>query len=115
VDTLVAGHKLMRRIFASNPLSAQVVGEYKPGAEYQSDDRLRDYVRSNSGGVYHPAGTCKMGNDTQSVVDSKLRVRGVDSLYAADASVMPFVVSANLNATCIMIGERLGEWLKESA
>ena len=66
-------------------------------------------------GVYHPAGTCKMGHDAMAVVDDGLRVRGLDGLYVADASIMPTVVSANLNATCIMIGERAAAFIRAAA
>jgi len=112
VETLVAGHHLMRKIFSTKPLADHVVAELKPGPSCQSFDELASFIKANSVGVYHPAGTCKMGVDPLSVVDPKLRVRGVTSLYVADASIMPFVVSANLNANCIMIGERLADWLK---
>jgi choline dehydrogenase len=61
--------------------------------------------------VYHPAGTCKMGNDPLSVVDNRLRVIGVPRLRISDASVMPTLVSGNTNAPCIMIAERCADFL----
>ncbi|MCK1756719.1 GMC family oxidoreductase N-terminal domain-containing protein [Bradyrhizobium sp. 137] len=111
-DTLVAGHKILREIFATEPLRSHVVEELRPGTSLQSDDDLKTFVKETAKGIFHPAGTCKMGVDSSAVVDSQLSVHGVQNLYVADASVMPFVVSANLSATCMMIGERLAEWLK---
>ena len=96
---------------ATEPLSHYVLGEYMPGKEVQSDDDWRAYLRAAGTGVYHPAGTCKMGHDAMAVVDDNLRVRDLESLYVADASIMPFVVSANLNATCIMIGEMASDMI----
>ena len=65
--------------------------------------------------IFHPVGTCKMGSDEHAVVDSDLKVHGLDGLYVADAAIMPTVVSANLNATCIMIGERAAEMIRAAA
>ena len=62
--------------------------------------------------MYHPAGTCKMGHDRDAVVDDGLRVHGIEGLYVVDASIMPFVVSANLNANCIMIGEKASDMIR---
>jgi choline dehydrogenase len=114
INTLIAGHRLMRKIFQTKPLAEEVLKEIVPGLSVQSDHELADFVRGNAAGVYHPAGTCKMGVDDMSVVDPRLKVRGVDGLFVADASIMPFVVSANLSATCMMIGERLSDWLVRS-
>lgn len=111
-DTLVAGHKIMREIFDTEPLRSRIVEELRPDESVQSDDDLKAFVKETAKGIFHPAGTCKMGIDPLAVVDSRLSVTGLHNLYVADASVMPFVVSANLNATCMMIGERLAEWLK---
>jgi choline dehydrogenase len=83
-----------------------VVEEVAPGSAVETDDEWHSYIRDHSLGVYHPAGTCKMGIDPLAVVDEKLRVKGTEHLYVADASIMPFVVSANLNANCLMIGEK---------
>ena len=111
VETLLHGTKFLRRIFETQPLSRHVVGEFMPGKDVQTDEDWRSYIRSTATGVYHPAGTCKMGHDPMAVVDDRLRVRGLDGLYVADASIMPFVVSANLNANCIMIGEKASDMI----
>ena len=111
VETLLIGHKFMRNIFETEPLARYVVEEHSPGATVQSDDEWRAFIRETAIGVYHPAGTCKMGHDRAAVVDDTLRVHGLESLYVADASIMPFVVSANLNGNCIMIGEKASDMI----
>jgi len=115
VETLLHGIKFLRKIYATEPLSRHVISEHMPGKDVETDDDWRAYIRGAGGGVYHPAGTCKMGHDDMAVVDDNLRVRGLERLYVADASVMPFVVSANLNANCIMIGEKASDMIRAAA
>ncbi len=110
--TLVDGLKLCRGILAEAPLQRFIESEYLPGASVQTDDELLAYARQYAGTIFHPAGTCKMGNDPMAVVDSELRVRGVTGLRVADASIMPTVVSGNTNAAAIMIGEKLADLLR---
>ena len=77
------------------------------------DDAALDHlIRSRADTVYHPVGTARMGSDDQAVCDPHLRVRGVEGLYIADASVMPRLVSGNTNAPSIMIGERCADFVK---
>jgi choline dehydrogenase len=78
-----------------------------------SDSAAADYVRNNCGTIYHPTTTAKMGpdSDNEAVVDQYCRVRGVQGLRVVDASVMPNIVRANTNLTCIMIGERAADWM----
>jgi len=78
------------------------------GTEAQMLADLR--LRGNT--IFHPTGTCRMGKDETAVVDDKLRVRGVDGLRVADASIMPSIVGGNTNAACIMIGEKAADLLK---
>ena len=103
---LTVGARFQRKIFQTPPISQYVVEEVAPGPAVKTDEEWYAYIRDHSLGVYHPAGTCKMGDDSLAVVDEKLRVKGTEHLYVADASIMPFVVSANLNANCLMIGEK---------
>jgi choline dehydrogenase len=114
LDTLVAGSRILRKIFAAAPMAQYVESELAPGKEVQSDAEWADYVRASAMGIYHPAGTCKMGIDKMAVVDERLAVRGAENLYVADASIMPIIVSANLNASCIMIGEKCADMLKQN-
>ena len=110
--TLVAGLKMCRDIAARPVLQHYIASEYLPSASVQSDDDLLSYARQYGGTIYHPCGTCKMGSDTMAVVDNELRVRGLDGLRVADASIMPTLVSGNTNAACIMIGEKLADFLR---
>ena len=82
-------------------------------AELASDDALDAWLMRNAGTSHHVSGTCKMGPDTDSmaVVDQNCRVHGTEGLRVADASVMPDVIRANTNATTIMIGERVADWI----
>lgn len=108
VQTLIAGMELVRETVAHPELASEVGREVLPGTG-SADDDLADFVRRNASGVYHPVGTCRMGNDDRSVVDPTLRVRGVDGLRVADASIMPSIVGGNTNAAAMMIGERAAE------
>ena len=89
-----------------------VESEFQPGSAVETDAQLLDYARRRGGTVYHPTSTCKMGIDDMAVVDPQLRVRGVERLRVADASIMPSVVSGNTNAATIMIGEKLADMLR---
>jgi choline dehydrogenase-like flavoprotein len=110
IATLRAGVRLMHRIAASPPLS-----DYAPtlrqSVDVQDDAALNQEIRSRADTVYHPVGTCRMGGDTASVVDPRLRLRGIAGLYVADASIMPRLVSGNTNAPSIMIGERAADFV----
>jgi len=112
--TIVAGLKLCRRILANPHLARFVASEFLPGPEVQSDSELLDYARRRGGTVYHPTSTCKMGVDAMAVVDPELRVRGIEGLRVADASVMPTVISGNTNAATIMIGEKAADLVRAS-
>src|SRR5262249_50923405 len=105
----VAGLKLCRRILGTAQMRDFIETEFQPGPAVESDVDLLDYARQRGGTVYHPTSTCKMGSDAMAVVDAELRVRGIDGLRVADASVMPTVVSGNTNAATIMIGEKAAD------
>jgi choline dehydrogenase-like flavoprotein len=107
VAELLAGFKLGRRIMTSpamRPLNGGA--EIDPGAAVTSDAQLVEFIRNHAETIYHPVGTCKMGNDPLAVVDDRLRVRGIANLRVADASIMPRVIGGNTNAPSMMIGER---------
>jgi len=107
--TCIAALRLARRIAEQPSLRRYIVRETRPGIEVMSDDELLAYMRETGTTSYHPMGTCKMGTDTKAVVDSQLRVRGIDGLRVADASVMPTMSSPNTNAVAMMIGERCAD------
>lgn len=106
VATIRCSIRLMERIFTMPSLRDAVVGPCNPPMPLDSDAALDDFVRANAGIGYHAVGTCRMGSDAASVLDTQLRVRGVGNLRVVDASVMPRLVSANTNAASIMIGEK---------
>ena len=112
---MVGGLRAARDVTRTNPLREEIEREERPGIDVNSDDELLDYIRATTTSVYHPAGTCRMGTDTDAVVDAKLRLRGLDGLVVADASIMPTIVSAPTNASAIMIGERAAAFLQEWA
>jgi choline dehydrogenase len=109
----VGGIKVARRIAEAPSLRDCIVDEHVPGREFQSDDELLDAARRYSQTIYHPVGTCKMGNDSSAVVDHRLRVHGIEGLRVADASIMPEIVSGNTNAPTIMIAEKAADMILE--
>jgi choline dehydrogenase-like flavoprotein len=114
LEKTVACVKLGREIMSQAALSEFVRCEHFPGKGVCTKDDLESFVREQTRTAYHPAGTCRMGGDQGSVVDTQLRVRGIDGLRIADNSIMPRLVSGNTNATAIMIGERAADFIKSS-
>lgn len=112
VDVLLRGVKLMRRILEA-PALGRYGGRDRHTAGVEDDQRLIEIIRNRADTVYHPVGTARMGSDPDAVVDPRLKLRGVDGLYVADASVMPRLVSGNTNAPSIMIGERCAAFVAE--
>ncbi len=106
---LFDGMKLVREIMAHAKLAKTVTGELLPGPEFQDDAALMRELPNRIHTVYHPVGTCRMGKDERAVVDPLLRVRGIDGLRVADASIMPSITGGNTNAPAMMIGERAAE------
>jgi choline dehydrogenase len=112
---MVSAVRRVREIFAAPALASYREKEILPGEDVQSDEQILSYVRANAESVYHPVGTCKMGNDERSVVDERLRVHGIKALRVADASIMPTIVSGNTNAPTIMIAEKCADMLLQDA
>ncbi|HWL71556.1 MAG TPA: GMC family oxidoreductase N-terminal domain-containing protein [Geminicoccus sp.] len=110
--TLVEGVKISRRIAASEPLAGVIDREITPSAEAQTDVEIADYVRAHCTTLYHPACTCRMGTDPMAVTDPQLKVRGIDGLRIADASVFPKMISGNTNAVTIMVAERCASFIR---
>jgi choline dehydrogenase len=111
VDTLVRGIRIVRAIVRHEPLAHLCESERTPGQDCEGAAVLEEFVRANTDISLQPNGTCRMGIDDDAVVTPELRVRGVDNLWIADASIMPDQLSANLNAVCMMIGKKLGKQL----
>ncbi|TPL76102.1 GMC family oxidoreductase N-terminal domain-containing protein [Mesorhizobium sp. B2-3-15] len=113
---LVEGIKIARRILAASEFDAVRGKEMLPGKDVSSDDEILAYLRAEALTVYHPVGTCKMGTDAMAVADpATLKVRGMDGLRVADASVMPKLIGGNTNAPSMMIGQKCSEMILGSA
>jgi choline dehydrogenase len=105
--------RLTRRIAAMPALARYRPQEFKPGAQFQTDDELARLAGDIGTTIFHPVGTCRMGaaGEPGAVVDTRLRVQGLAGLRVADASVMPTITSGNTNAPTMMIAERVAEWV----
>lgn len=108
----VTAIRIARSIMTAPAMAPLQVREIAPGAEAVSDDEILAWVRAAAETTYHPVGTCKMGHDALAVVDDQLRVRGIEGLRVADASIMPTITSGNTNAPAIMIGEKAADLLR---
>lgn len=113
--TVVAGVNIARRIARHAPLNAKIATEYRPNPDLDIEDydATLDWARNNTASIYHPTGTCKMGDGPTAVVDARLRVHGIAGLRVADCSIMPEIVSGNTNAPAIMIGEKASDLVLE--
>ena len=109
LETLLAAVKTCRKILAAPAFDGYRGKELFPGEAVQSDDELREFIRRRAETIYHPVGTCKMGNDSLAVVDDQLRVHGLSGLRVADASIMPTLIGGNTNAPTMVIGEKAAE------
>ena len=112
---LLAGMRFTREIFAAPAIAKYSVVETLPGRNVQSDDALIDYARQFGNTIYHPVGTCRMGQGPSAVVDDRLRVHGIGGLRVIDASIMPTLTTGNTNAPTIMIGEKGAAMIREDA
>ena len=107
VSSLVAGMEMAREIASQSPLRETVTSEMKPGAGVADRADLEADLRRRLMLIYHPVGTCRMSDDgADAVVDSELRVHGIDGLRVIDASVMPVIPGGNTNAPTVMVAER---------
>jgi choline dehydrogenase len=107
--------RLARRIVNQPALSNYVADELIPGKDVTTDAEFETAIRKNGISNLHPVGTCRMGGDEAAVLDPRLRVRGIERLRVADASVMPSVPAGNTNAPSIMIGEKASDMILEDA
>lgn len=110
-----AAVRLTREIFAQDAFAPYRGEELSPGIGVQSDAELDEYLKGAVESAYHPSCTCKMGSDEMSVVDEQCRVRGLQGLRIVDSSIMPSIVSGNLNAPTIMMAEKAADIIKDVA
>jgi choline dehydrogenase-like flavoprotein len=112
VKVLTAAARRAREIIAADAFRGYVTEELAPGPAVQTDDEWEAYIRRACGRGFHPIGTCKMGTDSEAVVDPELAVIGVEGLRVVDASVMPSLISGHTNAPVMMIAERAGDLIR---
>jgi choline dehydrogenase-like flavoprotein len=112
---MVAGVRAARRVLAASVLDPYRGPELQPGAQVQSDRDIERFIRARAETIYHPVGTCKMGNDDMAVVDDELRVHGLDGVRVADASIMPTLVGGNTNAPTVAIAEKAADMILQAA
>lgn len=116
VEASLGAVKLARRLAQAAPLARWLKEELRPGPAGASDEALLAYIRATGATAYHPVGTCRIGTDpAQSVVDPELRVHGLQGLRVADGAVMPTIAATNTNAICIVIGERVADFIQRAA
>ncbi|HEY8579000.1 MAG TPA: GMC oxidoreductase, partial [Beijerinckiaceae bacterium] len=113
--TMVRALRVCREIYGASPLREMIAEEISPGAHLTSDADLAEAIRRDAGHRSHPIGTCRMGLGEDAVVDAQLRVRGVEGLRVADASIMPELPSGNTNIPTIMIGEKAADLIRGRA
>ena len=113
----VAAMRLVRQLIGSRAMQQYVVAEEYPGEEVQTDDEMLEAARKWGNSTFHVMGTCRMGpaSDPTAVVDDHLRVRGMEGLRVVDASIMPTMPSANLNASVLMIAEKGADMIRGRA
>ena len=104
--TMIEGVKILRDIIKQPSFINLWDNEMVPGLDYKSDKEILSAIQNMGSTVFHPVGTCRMGNDANAVLDSQLKVNGVQNLRVIDASVMPKITSANTNAPTYLIGEK---------
>ncbi|HJV80397.1 choline dehydrogenase [Noviherbaspirillum sp.] len=114
MEHMVKGVKLARKILTAPAFDRFRGVELIPDAPLASDDDIRDFIRRRAETIYHPVGTCKMGNDPMSVVDAELRVHGMQGLRVVDASIMPLLIGGNTNAPTMMIAEKASDMIRQA-
>ncbi len=115
IQALIRGAKKVQELFTMPSLAKHTVGPLMPEPMPQTDEEWEQAIRNSSGIGYHPVATCRMGGDNESVVDPRLRVRGIEGLRVVDASIMPIMPAANTNAPSIMVGEKGAAMILEDA
>jgi choline dehydrogenase len=113
IQPLIRAIKLARRILAAPDFARYQATEVAPGAAVQTDAQIAEFIRASSYTVHHQVGTCRMGEHPEAVVDSQLRLRGLEGLRVVDASVMPLIIGGNTNAVVVMIAEKAADLIRQ--
>ena len=108
---MINGVKQCRKIFNAKPLADTRTTEILPGDQVQSDEEIAEFIKAKSNNIYHPVGSCKMGNDAMAVVNNKLQVHGMQNLRVVDCSIMPTLISGNTNAPAVMIAAKAADFI----
>jgi choline dehydrogenase len=111
----IEGMRFARRLAGAPALREYIAEEYRPGAAATSDAALLEFARNHGATIFHPSGTCRMGDDPMAVVDERLRVHGVAGLRVVDCSIMPALTSGNTHAPVVMIAEKAADMIREDA
>jgi len=113
MQDMIAGYKKMMMIMNKDSFSKYTTNHTLRPIDINDDNDIEQAIREEADTVYHPVGTCKMGNDEMAVVDNKLKVHGINGLRVVDASIMPTLIGGNTNAPTIMIGEKAAEMIMD--
>jgi len=113
-DVMINGMRQLRKILTAPALAQHYDNEVHPGNAFETDEQIFAKAKERLGTVFHPVGTCKMGNDDMAVVDSQLKVHGVKNLRVIDASIMPTLISGNTNAPAMAIAEKAADMILAS-
>ena len=112
MERMVRGFKLMRKLLAQPAMASLEGKELASCTAAQTDGQIEQFIRANADTIYHPSGSCRMGNGPLDVVDAQLRVHGIEALRVIDASIMPRLVGGNTNAPVVMIAEKAADMIK---
>ena len=113
IQPLIRAIRLARRILAAPNFARYHAAEVAPGVAVESDAQIAEFIRASSYTVHHQVGTCRMGEHPEAVVDSQLRLRGLEGLRVVDASVMPLIIGGNTNAVVVMIAEKAADLIRQ--
>lgn len=111
INVMIKAVKIARALFSANAFKTIIGEECMPGKNIQTDTEIADFIRQSAETIYHPVGTCKMGLDDRAVVDTQLRVKGLENLRVVDASIMPTLIGGNTNAPTFMIAEKAADFI----
>lgn len=111
MNAMIEGYKVAAKLLHSKSFKPYFSNYYRPHDRLHSVSEIKEHIRLNMEAMYHPVGTCKMGNDSMAVVDHKLKVHGLEGLRVVDASIMPTIIGGNTNAPTIMIAEKAADMI----